>query len=85
MAFLFGILFATSILKSYFISQYGPSEYNNAGAAEVNKSNKLNVPVSHFSLAQVYKSLCTPDSTESPMLMFSTYATVKNNNRMKGY
>lgn len=85
MAFLFDILFATSILKPYFISQYGPSEYNNAAAAEVNKSNKLNVPVSHFSLAQVYKSLCTPDNTESPMLMFSTYAIVKSNNRMKGY
>lgn len=85
MAFLLGILFATSILKSHFISQYGPSEYNSSGAAKVNKSNKLNVPLSHFSLVQIYKSLCNPDSTENPMLMFSAYAIVKNNNRMKGY
>lgn len=85
MAFLLGILFATSILKSHFISQYGPSEYNSTGAEEVNKSNKLNLPVSHFSLAEIYKSLCNPDSTENPMLMSSAYAIVKNNNRMKDY
>lgn len=85
MAFLFSILFATSILKSYFISQYGPSEYNSTSAVEVNKSSKLNVPVSHFSLAQIYKSLCNPVSTENPMLMSSAYAIVKSNNRMKGY
>lgn len=53
MALLFGILFATSFLKSYFISWYGPSEYNCTGAAEVNKSNKLNVPVNHFTFAQI--------------------------------
>lgn len=83
MAYLFGILFATSILKSYFISWYWPSEYNCTGAAEVNKSNKLNVPVSHFSFAQLNKSLCSPDSTEKPMLMSSTYVTVKNYNRLR--
>lgn len=44
MAFLFGILFATSILKSSFIGWYGPFQYNCIGAAEVNKGNKLNVP-----------------------------------------
>lgn len=69
MAFLFGILFATSILKSYFISWYGPSEYNCTRATEVNKGNKLNVPISHFSFAQLHKSLCNPDSTEKPMLI----------------
>lgn len=77
MAFLFGILFATSILKSSFISQYGPSEHNGTGATEVNTSNKLNVPVSHFSSAQLNKSLCNPDSTEKPMLRSSTYGIVK--------
>lgn len=83
MAFLFGILFATSFLKSSFISWYGPSEYNCTGTTEVNKSNKLNVPVSHFPFAQLNKSLCNPDSTEKPMLMSPTYVIIKNNNRLK--
>lgn len=77
MAFLFSILFATSILKSYFIRWYGPSEYSSSSAIEVNKSNKLNAPVSPFSLAQIYKSLCNPDSTENLMLMSSAYALLK--------
>lgn len=80
MAFLFGILFATSILKSSFISWYGPSEYNCTGATEVKKGNKLNVPVSHFSFAQLNKSLCNP---EKPLLISPTYVIVKNNNRLK--
>jgi len=83
MAFLFGILFTISILKSYFISKYGSFEYNCTGAAEVNKSNKLNIPVNHFYFAQFNKSFCNTASTEQPMLMSSTYVTVKNNNRLR--